>query len=438
MGRIFCSTSARWTRSGRAWGGGGHTHRWVCFEWSGCRPGCPLAGRIPPGCNARRPSNPATRFPMRLPRQRSRHLLFTLLLAALPAAATAQATTGVYFPDAGEWATRTPAEAGMDASRLQEAVAFIQGAQNPAPRDLSVAHWLAWSREPMDAPVGPFTVRGDVSGLIIRNGYIVAEWGDTRAVEMTFSVTKSFLSSTVGLLWDRGYIGDVHRPVGELVRTGHFDSEHNRRITWDHLLRQTSDWEGTLWGKPDWVDRPGQNLAEHMRRERNEPGTVYKYNDVRVNLLAFAALSVARRPLPVILREELMEPIGASGTWRWHGYETSWVELDGQRIQSVSGGGHWGGGMFISARDLARFGYLTLRQGRWKDRQVLSREWLAMAETPGTANEDYGYMNFFLNTSGTAIPAAPRSAFTHRGAGNNIIYVDRENDLVIVMRWVQG
>src|SRR5690606_41987321 len=108
------------------------------------------------------------------------------------------------------------------------------------------------------------------------------------------------------------------------------------------------------------------------------------------------------------------------------------------RIQSVSGGGHWGGGIFISARDLARFGYLTLRQGRWKDRQLLSREWLAMAETPGTANEDYGYMNFFLNTSGTAIPAAPRSAFTHRGAGNNIIYVDRENDLVIVMRWVQG
>lgn len=93
--------------------------------------------------------------------------------------------------------------------------------------------------------------------------------------------------------------------------------------------------------------------------------------------------------------------------------------------------------MFISAEDLARFGYLTLRQGKWGDRQLLSREWLAMAETPGPANQDYGFMNFFLNTSGS-IPGAPTTAYTHRGAGNNIIYVDRENDLVLVMRWVQG
>jgi len=94
--------------------------------------------------------------------------------------------------------------------------------------------------------------------------------------------------------------------------------------------------------------------------------------------------------------------------------------------------------MFISAEDLGRFGYLTMRQGKWKDRQLISREWLAMAETPGPANQGYGFMNFFLNTSGEEIPGAPRTAYTHRGAGNNIVYVDRENDLVIVMRWVRG
>jgi len=344
----------------------------------------------------------------------------------------------VYYPEAGQWERRRPDQLGMNANRFAEAVRFVQEAENPQPRDLAVAHFLSWRNEPMDTPVGPFTTRGEVSGLVIRNGYVVAEWGDTKAVEMTFSVTKSFLSSTVGLIWDRGYIPNLHAPVGALVRTGHFDSEHNSRITWDHLLRQTSDWEGTLWSKPDWVDRPGQDLAAHMNRTRNAPGTVYTYNDVRVNLLAWAALNVVRRPLPDILREHLMEPIGASPTWRWHGYETSWVELDGRRIQSVSGGGHWGGGMFISAEDLARFGYLTLRQGQWKDRQILSREWSAMAETPGPASQTYGFMNFFLNTTGRSIPGAPTTAFTHRGAGNNIIYVDRENDLVIVMRWVRG
>jgi CubicO group peptidase (beta-lactamase class C family) len=349
-----------------------------------------------------------------------------------------QSATTPYFPPAGEWERRAPESLGFNAGRLAEAVRFIQAAESPAPRDLSVAHYLSWGREPMDVPIGPFTHRGDVSGMVIRNGYLVAEWGDTKAVEMTFSITKSILSATVGLIWDRGYIPDLNAPVGELVRTGDFDSEHNRRITWDQLLRQSSDWEGTLWTKPDWVDRPGADLAAHLARARNAPGSVYTYNDVRVNLLAWAALNVYRRPLPDLLRDEIMEPIGASPTWRWHGYETSWVELDGQRIQSVSGGGHWGGGMFISAEDLARFGYLTLRQGQWGDRQLISREWMAMAETPGSANPGYGFMNFFLNTGGEAIPGAPHSAYTHRGAGNNIIYVDRENDLIIVMRWVQG
>lgn len=376
---------------------------------------------------------------MRRPRRAP--LLFgcLLALAIVPAAWTqARPAAAPYYPDAGRWERRAPDQQGMDPVKLGAAVAFIQAAENPQPRDLAEAHWLSWGREPNDAPVGPFTTRGDVSGLVIRNGYIVAEWGDTKAVEMTFSVTKSFLSSTIGLMWDRGYLPDLHAPVGQLVRTGHFDSAHNRKINWDHLLRQSSDWEGTLWSKPDWVDRPGQDLAAYRNRPRDEPGTVYKYNDVRVNLLAFAALNVLRQPLPDFLREHLMEPIGASPTWRWHGYDNSWVEIDGQRIQSMSGGGHWGGGMFISAEDLGRFGYLTMRQGKWKDRQLLSREWLAMAETPGPANQSYGFMNFFLNTTGEAIPGAPRTAYIHRGAGNNIIYVDRENELVIVMRWVQG
>ena len=132
------------------------------------------------------------------------------------------------------------------------------------------------------------------------------------------------------------------------MSTGEFDSEHNQKITWDHLLRQTSDWQGTLWGKPDWADRPEGEASTWMTRTRNEPGSVYKYNDVRVNLLAFAALQVWRRPLPQVLRELVMDPIGASNTWRWHGYENSWVNVDGVMVQSVSGGGHWGGGMFIA------------------------------------------------------------------------------------------
>jgi CubicO group peptidase (beta-lactamase class C family) len=214
-----------------------------------------------------------------------------------------------------------------------------------------------------------------------------------------------------------------------------FGTAHARRITWDHLLRQTSDWEGTLWGKPDWADRPRGELAEWRARDRHEPGAVYTYNDVRVNLLALAALNVWRRPLPQVLKEHVMDPIGASNTWRWYGYDNSWIVLDGQLVQSVSGGAHWGGGMFISARDMARFGLLTLRGGRWGERQLLSEEWLRMATTPGV-QPTYGFMNFFLNTGRRQFPSAPERAFYHLGAGNNVVYVDPENDLVVVMRWI--
>ena len=204
------------------------------------------------------------------------------------------------------------------------------------------------------------------------------------------------------------------------------------------MLRQTSDWEGTLWGKPDWADRPDADPSKWLNRKRNLPGTVYEYNDTRVNALALAATSVWRRPLPQVLKEYIMDPIGASGTWRWTGYRNAWIVLDGTAVQSVSGGGHWGGGMFIHAEDMARFGLLTLRKGKWNGRQLLPESWINQATTPTSVKKDYGYMNWFLNTDRQLLPSAPSSAFAHLGNGNNFIYVDPTNDLVVVLRWIDG
>jgi CubicO group peptidase (beta-lactamase class C family) len=358
--------------------------------------------------------------------------------AKTPAAAAAPAA--VYFPDRFDWQKRTPADAGMDAARVDEAVQFAIASESDATKDLAVDLATTFgAREPFDTPIGPMKERGAANGLIVRGGYVVAEWGDTSRADMTFSVTKTFLSTVVGLAWQKGLI----RNVTDLARDympepGYFEG-HNATITWEHLLRQTSDWQGTLWGKPDWADRPeGATPADWPKRKLSAPGSRYKYNDTRVNLLALLTLHVVRRPLPAVLRDEVMEPIGASNTWRWHGYENSWVELDGQRIQSVSGGGHFGGGMFISARDMARFGYLFLRNGAWKDRQIVSPAWIAMARTGGPANAEYGFMNWFLNPGRKALPAAPETSVTFRGNGQNIIYIDWDNDLVVVTRWIRG
>jgi len=365
-----------------------------------------------------------------------------------------RAAPAAYFPAAGDgWERRSARDAGLDSVAVAAAVAFAIEKESSSPRDLEAAHYQSFGREPHGASVGPFRTRGDPTGLIIRHGYIVAEWGDAARVDMTFSVSKSLLSSTVGVAYDRGMIRSLQHPVRDYmapvlalgpggIPAGNallepFETEHNRRITWEQMLRQTSDWEGTLWGKPEWADRPSGEPAQWATRKRVDPGTVYEYNDVRVNALALAALNVWRRPLPDVLREYVMDPIGASSTWRWFGYQTSWVEIDGVAVQSVSGGGHWGGGVFISARDQARFGLLTLRRGKWMDRQVLSEKWVTMALTPTSVEPTYGFMNWFVNTDRKLLPSAPATAFMHLGSGTNMIYADPENDLVIVARWIR-
>lgn len=373
--------------------------------------------------------------------------------------AKAQST---YFPVPGSWEEKMPADMGLDEVKLQEAIKFAIQEESGADKNLKLAHYLsAFGREPFGFPIGPMKDRGDATGLIIYKGYVVGKWGDPYRVDLTFSVAKSILSTTVGLAYDKGLIKSerdlVYPYMAPIIpyepykpamnKSDHlyeedifelFATAHNKKITWEHLLRQTSDWEGVLWGKPDWADRPQGSASGWLNRERSEPGTVYKYNDTRVNVLALAILNVWRRPLPQVIKEHIMDEIGASPTWRWTGYENSYIVLDGQIVQSVSGGSHWGGGLFISAYDQARFGYLTLNKGNWNGKQLISEEWINKSRVPTAVQPNYGFMNYFLNTDKKEIPSAPESAFFHLGAGTNMVYVDEENDLVIVSRWINN
>ena len=388
----------------------------------------------------------------------------TALAVGLATPALAQkksAMVAPYVPPAGAWERRSPSAMGMDSVKLADAIAYAVEKESKTPRDLELNHYQTFGREPFGAAIGPLAPRGGApTGVILRKGYVVATWGDPNAVEITNSVTKSFLSTVVGLAFDAGRIRSVDDTVSQVMPpilraypngTGlgadwpgdakwlrPFDSPHNKRLTWDHLLRQVSDWEGTLWGKPEWADRPAPQVNTWTTRPRVEPGSAYEYNDTRVNVLALAALQVWRQPLPDILRDKIMEPIGASNTWRWYGYDNSWIVLDGKLVQSVSGGGHWGGGMMINAWDMARFGLLTQRRGVWGGKQLLSEAWVTKALTPTPAQPTYGYMNWFLNTDRKYVPAAPPQAFVHVGAGNNIIYVDPVNDVVAVVRWIDS
>lgn len=344
-----------------------------------------------------------------------------------------------YVPEQGaEW--RKAENLKHDQTALQQAVDFAQENEYSGARDLRRAILKGFEREPFHEILGPTKKRGGPTGMILKDGELVTAWGDTRRVDMTFSVTKSFLSTVAGLAVDNRLIANVHNKVGEYVWEGTFDGKHNSKITWEHLLQQNSDWSGELWGLKDWADRPPREggLDDWKLRKLNEPGTVMEYNDVRVNVLAYSLTQVWRKPLPMVLKERLMDEIGASTTWRWFGYDHAWTEIDGLKMKSVTGGGHSGAGIFIATEDMARFGLLFMNNGAWKGRQLLSKKWIEMTVQPSKPNVNYGYMWWLNKKEGNRYwEGVPENVFYAAGFGGNFIVVDQQNGLVIVTRWLE-
>jgi CubicO group peptidase (beta-lactamase class C family) len=350
------------------------------------------------------------------------------------------------FPASGAWPKASARDVGLNEGALQKAVAFATNHETDWPRSMYMpnGHYIgtAYVQEsgPNSDVVGPVKERGPANGMIIRYGKLVASWGDVSRVDMTFSIAKSYLGVLAGLAVADGLIADIDRPVIKDVPGPWFESPHNAAVTWRHLLQQTSEWSGTLWGKPDSIDHNRQvgttsdNSRKGAVRAMKAPGEYFEYNDVRVNLLAAALLMRFRRPLPDVLKERIMDPIGASNTWEWHGYSTSWVEIDGKRMQSVSGGGHWGGGIFIASPDHARFGYLVSRGGKWGNKQLIPETWVKEMLKPSPRNEGYGFM-WWLNGGEKRYPSAPSSSVFALGAGTSIIWIDRDHDLLVVARW---
>jgi len=368
-----------------------------------------------------------------------RKLFLVWMLAGAGMLAT-RAQQDWYYPTRGaDWETRQPGDFGIDASTLQQAVAFAESHEYSGSRDLRRAILEGFQQEPFHELLGPVKKRGGPAGLILKKGYMIASWGERRRVDMTFSVTKSFLSTVAGLARQKGLITDLREPVGNYVWDGTFDGAHNSQINWVHLLQQNSDWSGDLWGAHDWADRPPREggIDDWKHRALVEPGTVMEYNDVRVNVLAYSLTHVWRQPLPGVLKEYIMDPIGASTTWRWYGYDHAWTVIDGMKMQSVTGGGHSGGGLFINTEDMARFGLLFLSRGKWDGQSLLEEAWIDEAVSPSVPNPNYGFM-WWLNRPGARQwQSLPENIYYAAGFGGNFIVVCPDEELVMVLRWLE-
>jgi CubicO group peptidase (beta-lactamase class C family) len=337
----------------------------------------------------------------------------------------------------------------INLSKLQQAV------------DFSIAHETPWDRAnsdnwgihnadppPWNRLLGPVYPRGPVSGVIRVANREVLAWGEPYRADLTFSVAKTYLALLAGVAQERGLLPDLNAPVSASIHGVGFESEHNRRVTWLHLLQQTSEWEGACFGVPDQVERyrhliyqPDRSLPVGVKkgdsRPLSAPGTYWEYNDVRINQLSLALMHLFREPLPEVFRQTIAKPLGLSEGWRWEGYANSWVELDGRKMQSVPGGTHWGGGVSISSHDQAIIAQMMLGGGAIGDVRVLSEDWIKRMQTPCGIAPWYG-MLVWLNGIRSVFPSASEQSYFCIGAGATVVWVDPARELVAVVRWIAG
>ena len=329
------------------------------------------------------------------------------LLLALPGCmarstpSTAPTTTSLVQEAALDWPTRewpvsTPQAQGMDAGRLAELLAEIDR------RGLAL-HSL----------------------LIIRKGAIVSEtyYGNDGADERheQYSVTKSFVSTLIGIALDRGLIQSVDQPVLELLpqyaalqgATAVGTPDLHQKISLEHVLTMTSGlgWSETdagfmaLYQSDDW---PAFMLALPVVET---PGAQFDYCSGCSHLLIAVVEGVAEDGTLEFVRQNLFEPLGITG-WTWE------QDADGIPI------GGWG--LRLTPRDMAKLGYLYLRGGEWDGRQIVSSEWVAQATQRHIRTEDergYGYQ-WWIDADGEGYAAL--------GRNGQMIYVRPGADLIVV------
>lgn len=312
------------------------------------------------------------------------------------------------YPDSA-WLPATPESQGIDAEIMNQALSDIEQHCGPD---------------------------GIAQMLIIRQGYMIWQGNKIDSMHNVWSCTKSFTSTVLGLLIAEGKC-QLDSKVGNFIPQL---KERYPKVTFRHFTTMTSgytakgDKEASGHGqtKTPFIPDPPMFAA----------GTKYQYWDAAMNELAYALSKVAQQAIEEVFREKIASPIGLDPKlWRWG----NWGEQEGIIING--GAGNKGKGMMISASEMAKFGYLFLKNGKWKEKQILSEEWINQATSiqviePIAANDDghtpglgnYGF-NWWL---GNRWPHAPSGTYAAVGHNNNMCFVIPKWDMVVVRLGMDG
>jgi len=306
-------------------------------------------------------------------------------------------TSEVPWPDP-DWQAATPEELALNVHKLRQA------------RD--------------------YALTGGGAGYIIKNGKLVMSWGDPRQRHDLKSTTKSIGVTTLGLALQDGLVmlGDrarhYHTPLGTPPdyndTTGWLDD-----ITLLHLATQTAGF-----------DKPGG-----YTRLLFQPGTKWAYSDGGPNWLAECLTLLYQRDLNEVLFERVFTPLGITTEdlfWRNNAYRND--TLTGLKRRE------FGSGIHANVDAMARIGYLYLRGGRWKDRQIIPKWFVDQTRTTipaiaglsvvndpqkhhAGASKHYGLL--WWNNADGSLPGIPEDAFWSAGLHDSFIIVIPSLDLVV-------
>ncbi len=277
--------------------------------------------------------------------------------------------------------------------------------------------------------------------VVIRHGWLVCERYSFMSQPTSrfdiWSCTKSFTSTAWGmLLHDDGAPAGIHldSPAYDLLPAGQpLTDPRKRQITIRHLLTMTSGIPGEGAGIFGVTPATGDGAFEqafgfHENRYGQSaatlaaaPGQHWDYSDPAFAHLSPLFAAVTDAEIRDFMRERLFQPIGIT--------EASWDLLGGGGFLGPHTCPHVG--LHISARELARFGYLLLRGGEWKGAQLIPPAWLDLATRPSQAhNPAYGY-GFWVNSDGARWRHLPTDLFALEGYNANRCYIIPSLDLVV-------
>lgn len=270
--------------------------------------------------------------------------------------------------------------------------------------------------------------------LVVRDGKVAGEWywngtGPESSQEV-FSVTKSVTSVLVGIAADDGAL-DVEQSASTWIPD--WAGTHSEAVTVEHLLSNDS---GRHWSREsdysDLLSAQDRTAYAIGLGQDSPPGTAWHYNNAAIQTLEQVLERATAQPLTSFIQSRLLEPLGMA---------SSSLSTDGV------GNGHTFLGLQSTCRDLARFGWLVVEDGRWGEQQIVSEAWLDRSLTPSQElNPAYGYL-WWLNDPGSQgetatgqaaaragqlAPGAPDDLAWALGLGGQIVQVHESTRTVLV------